>query len=281
MPSNYVGARSIEELAASLQKMAYTPRTDEERRRQSESLYQAQLEQGLLSAQQNYDTSSLALQNQLNGLNTSAQRQIEAQRENTQRSISAADRQALSRGMQRSSYNNATLANIRLKGNEAEQQIEQNRTDTENSIAAQQALLAQQLAQNQASARSQFEANVTANMVKMADEDYQRQVAAEQNNTATQLQLYQLLQNDLTREAKYAAGAGGGGSGGYTPKKKKTTDQTTDPKKIAGALADIAAKAKDGLLSPTVVRDYSRVPGPGSLPSAPNTREKRTVSRTY
>ena len=37
------------------------------------------------------------------------------------------------------------------KGNEAEAQIQQNRTDQEDAVAAQRALLAQQLAQNQTS----------------------------------------------------------------------------------------------------------------------------------
>ena len=209
MPSNYVGARSIEELAAALTKLNYTPRTEQQRREQSENLYRNQLNQALLSAQQQYDTSDLALQNQLSGLERSTQRQIESQQRNTRQAISQADRRALSRGMQRSSYNNDTLANLQLKGDEAVANIEQARTDTENSVATQRALLAQQLAQNLTAAQSQYEGNVIASMQQMEDQDYQRGLAADQFNSNTQLQLYQAQQADAQRaqqQAQFDAG---------------------------------------------------------------------------
>lgn len=211
MPSNYVGARSIEELAAALTKLSYNPRTEQQRREQSENLYRNQLNQALLSAQQQYDTSDLALQQRLTGLETATQRQIEAQRQNTANAISAADRRALSRGMQRSTYNNSVLANLQSKGNEAEAQIRQNQTDQEDAVAAQRALLAQQLAQNQSSAQSQFQNNVISSMQQMEDQDYQRGLAADQFNSNTQLQLYQAQQQDAQRaqqQAQFEAGQG-------------------------------------------------------------------------
>lgn len=211
MPSNYVGARSIEELAAALTKLSYTPRTEQQRREQSQNLYRNQLEQALLSAQQQYDTSDLALQNQLSGLETATNRRIEAQRENTRQAISQADRHALSRGMQRSTYNNAVLANLQAKGNEAEEQIQQQRADTENSVAAQRVLLASQLAQNRTAAQSQYENNVIASMQQMEDQDYQRGLAADQFNSNTQLQLYAAQQQDAQRaqqQAQFEAGQG-------------------------------------------------------------------------
>ena len=211
MPSNYVGARSIEELAAALTKLSYTPRTEQQRREQSENLYRNQLSQALLSAQQQYDTSDLALQQRLTGLEASTQRQIEAQRQNTANAISSADRRALGRGMQRSTYNNSVLANLQRKGNEAEAQIQQNRTDQEDAVAAQRALLAQQLAQNQTAAQSQYENNVIASMQQMEDQDYQRGLAADQFNSNTQLQLYQAQQQDAQRaqqRAQFEAGQG-------------------------------------------------------------------------
>ena len=211
MPSNYVGARSIEELAAALTKLSYTPRTEQQRREQSENLYRNQLSQALLSAQQQYDTSDLALQQRLTGLEAATQRQIEAQRQNTANAISSADRRALGRGMQRSTYNNSVLANLQRKGNEAEAQIQQNRTDQEDAVAAQRALLAQQLAQNQTAAQSQYENNVIASMQQMEDQDYQRGLAADQFNSNTQLQLYQAQQQDAQRaqqQAQFEAGQG-------------------------------------------------------------------------
>lgn len=211
MPSSYVGARSIEELAAALTKLSYTPRTEQQRREQSENLYRNQLEQALLSAQQQYDTSDLALQNQLSGLETATQRQIEAQRQNTANAISSADRRALGRGMQRSTYNNSVLANLQRKGDEAEAQIQQNRTDKENTVAAQRALLSQQLAQNQTAAQSQYENNVLARMMELEQQDYERGLAADQFNSNTQLQLYSAQQADAQRaqqQAQFEAGQG-------------------------------------------------------------------------
>lgn len=200
MPSAYTGARSIEELAAALTKMSYTPRSEEERRSQSENLYRNQLDQAMRSAQQSYNRSDLALQNQLAGLATSTQRQIDAQRQNTAAAISQQDRLALQRGMQRSTYNNATIANLASRGAEAEAKIQQNRTDTENTIAAQRALLAQELGENQSAANAQFQANVLANMDKLEQQDYERQLAADKNNNATQLQLYEAFQQEAARQ---------------------------------------------------------------------------------
>ena len=194
--NKYIGATTIQELADSLSKYSYVPRTEEQRRAQSENLYRNQRDQALLTAQQSYDTNDLALQNQLTGLGTATDRQIEAQREATRSAVSAADRHALARGMQRSSYNNAVASNIYLKGNKAEQEIQQNRTNTEMNIAAQRALLAQQLSQNRAAANSQYENAVLANMQQLEQQDYERALQADQLNTNTQLQLYQAQQGD-------------------------------------------------------------------------------------
>jgi hypothetical protein len=210
---NYIGAQSIDELAAALKKFQYTPRTDAERRTEAENMYANQRDQALLSAQQTYDTSDLALRNQLIGLADAYNRQIESQNEATRLGISMADRRALQRGMQRSTYNNSTLNNIQLKGDKAVAEIQQNRTNDENRIAGQRALLAQQLAQNQASARSTFEQNVIARIAELANEDYERQTTADQYVNNIQLKLYELLQQDRALQAKAGKGGGGGGSG--------------------------------------------------------------------
>lgn len=188
--SNYVGARSIEELAAALEKFNYTPRTEAERRAQSESLYRTQLEQALRNAQQTYAESDLALANQLIGLDTGYDRQRQSQEEAIRSAISQADRHALSRGMQRSTYNNATLANLQTKGNEALARIEENRANDRAGVEAQRAQLSRNLARAREGANADFESQVIAAMQKMADEDYQRKLAADQNNNSTQLQLY-------------------------------------------------------------------------------------------
>ena len=57
---------------------------------------------------------------------TSAQRQIEASDESFQQAIANADHNALSRGMQRSSYNNATLAKLEADKVRAQNNIREN-----------------------------------------------------------------------------------------------------------------------------------------------------------
>ena len=280
--NKYIGATTIQELADSLSKYSYVPRTEEQRRAQSENLYRNQRDQALLTAQQSYDTNDLALQNQLTGLGTATDRQIEAQREATRSAVSAADRHALARGMQRSSYNNAVASNIYLKGNKAEQEIQQNRTNTEMNIAAQRALLAQQLSQNRAAANSQYENAVLANMQQLEQQDYERALQADQLNTNTQLQLYQAQQGDaqlaqadrqfelnlaLQREQLAENGrqfdlnlafqrekaAGAGGTGGYQPK-SPGVPQVNDPNDLlkfkmpdySGAPGTTAPQTKPG-----------------------------------
>ena len=188
--SSYVGARSIEELAAALEKFNYTPRTEAERRAQSENLYRTQLEQALRNAQQTYEESDLALANQLIGLDTGYDRQRQSQEEAIRSAISQADRHALSRGMQRSTYNNATLANLQNKGNEALARIEENRANDRAGVEAQRAQLSRNLARAREGANADFQNQVLAEMQRMADEDYQRRLTADQNNNNTQLQLY-------------------------------------------------------------------------------------------
>lgn len=191
MPSsNYVGARSIEELAAALEKFNYTPRTEAERRAQSENLYRTQLEQALRNAQQTYEESDLALANQLIGLDTGYDRQRQSQEEAIRSAISQADRRALSRGMQRSTYNNATLANLQNKGNEALARIEENRANDRAGVEAQRAQLSRNLARAREGANADFQNQVIAAMQNMENEDYQRRLTADQNNNSTQLQLY-------------------------------------------------------------------------------------------
>lgn len=186
----YIGATNIQELADALTKYHYTPRTDEQRRAEAEAAYALQRDQALRSALQSYQESDLALQNQLVGLADSYNRQIEDQNKNTAQNISAADRRALGRGMQRSTYNNSTLNNLQLQGDKAVAQIQQNRTNDETKVANQRALLMQKYQQAMAAAESDFERNVIQRQFELADQDYQRQVAADQYINETQLKLY-------------------------------------------------------------------------------------------
>lgn len=239
---------SVNALAASLRSGQYTPRTEEELRSQAEAAYALQRDQARLSAQQVYDESDLALANQLNGLADSYARQTEAQRQANAETLSRADRYSLQRGMQRSSYNNATLANIGLQGDKALANIEADRTAQEQSIAGQRALLSRQLAQNLAAADADYEARVAARVNELRDQDYERRVAADSAADQIQMQLYQLGQS---------ANAGSGGTSSASASSSSAeTAGVTGAGTTSGAYPVLSALSS-GTLGTGSSRDYS------------------------
>lgn len=205
---------TVADLQNALAQYSYAGKTQAEKRAAAELLYKNQLDSAELSAQQSYDKNSLALQNQLNDLKTNYEANIENQKAATVRAKSAADRQALSRGMQRSSYNNATLANLDASGNKALATLDRNYADNTQDISANQTALQNTLSQNLSAAKFAYENNVLAKMNELEQQDYERQTAAQQNQNSLLLQLYQLQQ----AENKNAASASGG-SGSRSGKK--------------------------------------------------------------
>lgn len=214
-------AESLEKLIAKLQKneSAYAPLTQQQMKEQASNRYDAVYDQKRLSAQQAYDTSDQALAQQLAGLQATYDKQREQSRENTALTYSAADRQALSRGMQRSSYNNATLANINLKGNEALQAISDTQAAQEKNIGEQRSLMAQQYAAQLA----QYDAAQQAEILAYIDELEAREYDRAQNSNQLAMQLYQLQfqkeqadREQANWQAQFNAqyGGGGGSSGG-------------------------------------------------------------------
>lgn len=187
----------------------YQAKTDDERRRIAELLYKNQLDSANLSAQQAYDANAAAINAQRAGINTSYDRQLEQQREANAKSIAAQDRAMLSRGMQRSSYNAATQANMRLKGDEALGDIEQNRTNALGSLDAQLTQLQQQLQQNKTAAQSAYETNVLNKINELENTDYTRNNETMNNRNNVILQLLQ-----LTKDGSGSWGSGGGGYSG-------------------------------------------------------------------
>jgi len=240
---------SVNALAASLRSGQYTPRTEEELRSQAEAAYALQRDQARLSAQQVYDESDLALANQLNGLADSYARQTEAQRQANAETLSRADRYSLQRGMQRSSYNNATLANIGLQGDKALANIEADRTAREQSIAGQRALLSRQLAQNLAAADADYEARVAARVNELRDQDYERRVAADSAADQIQMQLYQLGQSAN-------AGSGGGTSSASASSSSAETAGTAGTG-TTGSAYPVLSGLLGGTLGTGSTRDYS------------------------
>lgn len=207
MATNFRAPKSVDELAESLSASQFTPKTDAELRSQAETMYKNQRDQAILSAQQSHDSSVAALNSQLAALDTAYARQTEQQKQATAASRANADRQSLSRGMQRSSYNNATLANIDLAGEKALAQIAQNQTNDVNSVNSQIAQLQQQLQQNISSANSSFENSVLAKLAELQADQYSKQQTADATNNDILMQLYQLQKN---AESSKSSGSSGG-----------------------------------------------------------------------
>lgn len=191
---------TIEELQQKLNSSTYTPKTDEQIQTEAQNKYKGVYEQNKLNAQQNYDTTAQALKNQLATLGTAYERQAKQARENTALSVSAADRRSLGRGMQRSSYNAATLANLQALGNETLAGIEADRTAAEAAIAERQTLAAQQLQQQLAQLDSSYASDVQAAIDALRNQDYERQTEATQYANALLLQMYELQEQQKANE---------------------------------------------------------------------------------
>lgn len=239
MATNFKAPKSIDELAESLSASQFTPKTDAELRSQAETMYKNQRDQAILSAQQSHDSSVAALNSQLAALDTSYARQAEQQKQATAASRANADRQSLSRGMQRSSYNNATLANIDLAGEKALAQIAQNQTNDVNSVNSQIAQLQQQLQQNISSANSSFENSVLAKLAELQADQYSKQQTADATNNDILMQLYQLQKN----AEKTKSSGRGGGTPKPDPKDVPDADDDGLDKDLAGSSVGNGAAA--------------------------------------
>ena len=235
---------TLEELIAQMNAQnanSYTPLTAEQIQKQAQTRYEGTYGQKKLSAQQAYETSDQALAQQLAGLQATYDKQREQSRENYAQAASQADRQALGRGMQRSSYNNATISNINLKGAKAQQEISDTQAAQTANLNEQRALLAKQLAAQNA----QYDAAMQSDMLAYQDElearEYERQLADSQYRNQLAMQLYeyqynkdqdalaqqnwqtqmdyQKAQDALSQEnwiKEFEAAYGGGDDGGYS-----------------------------------------------------------------
>ena len=140
----------------------YTPKTQEDINARAAALLDSQYANARLTAQQQADRNVLALQNQLGALDTTYNRNLEDVAEQYRQILSQADRSALRKGMQRSSYANATRANIGIKGAEAAGQVLENRANQENALNAQIAQYQQQLADQLAQYDTNYQSDLAA-----------------------------------------------------------------------------------------------------------------------
>ena len=192
----------------------YTPRTPEDINARAAAMLDSQYANARLAAQQQADRNVLAVQNQLDALGTSYDRNIQDLAEQFRQTLSQADRNALRKGMQRSSYAAATRANIGIKGAEAAGQVLENRTNQENALNAQIAQYQQQLADQLGQMDRNYQTDLQAKINELEDQDFQRQQA--QNELL--LNLYQLGDKQNSGQSSGSGSGSGGGlhGSGYT-----------------------------------------------------------------
>lgn len=185
-------AKTLEELLAEYsQSYGYQGLTQEQINSQAANRYQGVYDQKRLSANQAYQAADQALVTQLGGLQSTYDKQREDTQKNFMQTRAAADRQSLSRGMQRSSYNNSTLANIDLEGLEAQADINEAQAQKANAINEQRSLYAQQLAQQLAQYDAAQSSDVLAYADELAAREYQRTVDAQNRANELAMAIYQ------------------------------------------------------------------------------------------
>lgn len=200
-------AMTVDELRRQLTMDTYTPKTDEQMREEANQQYASQYNQKKLSAQQTYDQTDLALTNQLASLGQSYEKQREAAGKATRASQSSLDRYSLQRGMQRSSFNAASQANILSEGEKTLADINQTETNARQSLESQRTQLASQLAAQLGQYDVDYASDVQAYFNQLKQQDETARTEADKYRNQLLMALYEYEQQN-------GGSSGGGGSGG-------------------------------------------------------------------
>ena len=225
------------------QTSSYVPKTADQIRQQAQGEYQSYYDQLRLAAQQAQARNDLALQQQREGLQRTYDKQREASQKEYENAYSRADRQQLSRGMQRSSYTAQVLANLTKEGAEAQQELWDAQGAAEGNIDAQRTQLAAQLADQLSQYSASEAADVLARIKQLEDQEYDRVRENDQYKNSLSAQIYQFLyqgeQDKIAQDrwqkefdenvrqwnAQYGSkGSGGGGGNNYNPDKDDTNN---------------------------------------------------------
>lgn len=272
------------------QTSSYVPKTADQIRQQAQGEYQSYYDQLRLAAQQAQARNDLALQHQREGLQRTYDKQREASQKEYENAYSRADRQQLSRGMQRSSYTAQVLANLTKEGAEAQQELWDAQGAAEGNIDAQRTQLAAQLADQLSQYSASEAADVLARIKQLEDQEYDRVRENDQYKNSLSAQIYQFLyqgeQDKIAQEqwqkefdenvrqwnAQYGSkGSGGGGGNNYNTNKDTTGNggnQYTDDTFLADMSQDRAiTKTSAGLLMPDLGLFPDRINSLGGINS--------------
>lgn len=222
---------------------SYTPLTDAQIEEKAKNKFQSVYDQNRLSAQQQYDSALLARQQALENLNAQYDLQKEQSAKNYRDAQASAVRNALGRGMQRSSYIGATVGNIGIKGAEAQQAIEKNREGSIKNYNEQNTLAAQQLAAQMAQYNKSQLVDQLAYQDELEQREYERgQTAADRaNQLASDIYNAQLTaaQNNWWGMAgMLGIPSGGSSSGGSSSSGRRSSSTKTPPPTNTSSIFD-------------------------------------------
>lgn len=225
-------ASTLEKLMAELSsRKIYTPMTQQEIQAQAQRRYQTVYDQKRLSARETYEHSDSALARELSALQDTYDERRAQTSAQTRQTYAQANRQSMSRGMQRSSYTGATLANIDLAGDAALNALSGEQSRLEGNIARQRTELSQQYARELKALNTAQQADTLSYADELTAREYDRARESREAADKLALQLYE-YQHELEKEAaeqarwqaefnaKYASPAASSGGG-----RKKSTSQ--------------------------------------------------------
>jgi hypothetical protein len=196
MAANY----SLDSLIADLKKNTYTPKTEAELQAVADTRYKSVYDQKRLEAQQAADLGQLAMDRQIAGIGTLYGKQKEASAQQYTQAYSQANRQATYRGMQRSSFNNATLGNIAISGNKAQQEIADQEALNRTGIENQKTLLARQLSDQIKQYSASQAADTLAYLDELEQNEYDRSTTAADKSNSLAMQIYQFANQEKQQE---------------------------------------------------------------------------------
>ncbi len=202
-------AQTLENLIAQLEsEKPYKALSEDDIRKQAQNRYQSEYGQKRLEAQQSFETSDAALARELSGLQASYDSRRASAQKQTNDAYSQADRHSLSRGMQRSSYNEANLTNVLLAGQAEQHAIDREQTQKEADVAEKRTQLSTQLAQTLRQLDSDRQSDEQAYIDELTEREYQREQDSRANRDALTMQLYEYrrqLEKDAQEQSRWVA----------------------------------------------------------------------------
>lgn len=207
-----------------------TPRyTDAQIKQMALNRYLPEYNAQVQGAKDTFNATKNSLQNQLAELNLQHTRNSEALGQQTANAYASANRQSLSRGMQRSSYNNANLNNINLQGVAQQNKLNETHGLALNDINSKMALGEKSLADTLARLANDKQYKIGAYEDELRDKMNQQLFAETQAYNSDLMNLMRIDPDGFGIGSNARASGGRGGSDGNKPTKPTNTETTTNP----------------------------------------------------